>query len=147
MAKSRLWLSLQAVHDDEVAAGLIGLNATVLKVGAFGTGAAISGVAGGLFAHWQLFIEPSNFGFERSTELVMAVILGGSTVAPGPLLGAALLVLLPETLRFVADWRLAAFGFLLIVVLLVRRQGLLDRRMLSFWRREPVQSGTTDARR
>lgn len=149
VAKSRLWLSLQAVHDDEVAAGLIGLNATVLKVGAFGTGAAISGVAGGLFAHWQLFIEPSNFGFERSTELVMAVILGGSTVAPGPLLGAALLVLLPETLRFVADWRLAAFGFLLIVVLLVRRQGLLDRRMFSFWRREPepVRSRTVGGRR
>jgi branched-chain amino acid transport system permease protein len=130
IARSRLWLTLRAVNDDEVAANLIGLHATALKVGAFGVGAAISGISGALFAHWHLFIEPGNFGFERSTELVMAVILGGSTVAAGPVLGAGLLVLLPETLRFVADWRLAAFGALLILVLLVRRQGLLDRNLL-----------------
>jgi branched-chain amino acid transport system permease protein len=60
---------------------------------------------------------------------VLAVILGGSTVAPGALVGAAILVLLPECLRVLADWRLAAFGALLIVVLLVRRQGIVDRAL------------------
>ncbi|MDO9712666.1 branched-chain amino acid ABC transporter permease [Paracraurococcus lichenis] len=135
LARSRLWLMLRAVHDDEVAANLIGLSGTALKVGAFGTGAALSGLAGGLFAHWHLFIEPGNFGFERSTELVMAVVLGGSTVAAGPVLGAGLLVLLPEWLRVVADWRLAAYGALLVLVLLVRRQGVLDAAL--FRRRAP----------
>jgi branched-chain amino acid transport system permease protein len=130
LESSRVWLEMRAVHDDETAAGLVGLNTTVTKVGAFGFGAAVAAISGGLFAHHHVYIEPANFGFERSVEFVLAVILGGSTVGPGALVGAGLLTLLPEMLRFVADWRLAAFGVLLIVVLLVRRQGILDRALL-----------------
>jgi branched-chain amino acid transport system permease protein len=130
LESSRVWLEMRAVHDDETAAGLVGLNTTVTKVGAFGAGAAVAAISGGLFAHHHVYIEPSNFGFERSIEFVLAVILGGSTVGPGSLVGAALLTWLPEGLRFLADWRLAAFGVLLIVVLLVRRQGILDRALL-----------------
>lgn len=129
LERSRLWLELRAVHDDETAASLVGVHSVAIKVGAFGFGAAIAGVSGGLFAHHHLYIEPGMFGFEHSIELVLAVILGGSTVAPGALVGSALLVLLPEFLRFVADWRLAAFGLLLILVLLTRRQGILDREL------------------
>jgi branched-chain amino acid transport system permease protein len=133
---SPIWLEIRAVRDDETAAGLIGLNATEIKVGAFGCGAAVAAIAGGLFAHHHVYIEPGNFSFERSIDFVLAVILGGSTVAPGALAGAAILVLLPEYLRFLADWRFAAFGVLLIGMLLVRRQGLLDRALLRFaWRR------------
>jgi branched-chain amino acid transport system permease protein len=130
LERSRLWLDLRAVHDDETAAGLVGLNTTLTKVAAFGFGAAVAAVAGGLFAHHYVYIEPGNFGFERSIDFVLAVILGGSTVGAGALLGSAFLVLLPEWLRFLADWRLAAFGTLLILVLLLRRQGILDRRLL-----------------
>jgi branched-chain amino acid transport system permease protein len=130
LESSRVWLEMRAVHDDETAAGLVGLNTTVTKVGAFGFGAAVAAISGGLFAHHHVYIEPSNFGFERSIEFVLAVILGGSTVGPGSLVGAALLTWLPEGLRFLSDWRLAAFGVLLIVVLLVRRQGILDRALL-----------------
>jgi branched-chain amino acid transport system permease protein len=126
---SRVWLEMRAVHDDETAAGLVGLNTTVTKVAAFGAGAAVAAVCGGLFAHHHVYIEPGNFGFERSVDFVLAVILGGSTVAPGSFVGSLLIVLLPEMLRSLADWRLAAFGALLIVVLLVRRQGILDRSL------------------
>jgi branched-chain amino acid transport system permease protein len=126
---SRVWLEMRAVHDDETAAGLVGLNTTVIKVAAFGAGAAVAAICGGLFAHHHVYIEPGNFGFERSIDFVLAVILGGSTVAPGALVGSLLIVLLPEMLRSLADWRLAAFGALLIVVLLVRRQGILDRSL------------------
>jgi branched-chain amino acid transport system permease protein len=126
---SRVWLEMRAVHDDETAAGLVGLNTTVTKVAAFGAGAAVAAISGGLFAHHHVYIEPGNFGFERSIDFVLAVILGGSTVAPGALVGALLIVLLPEMLRALADWRLAAFGALLILVLLVRRQGILDRSL------------------
>jgi branched-chain amino acid transport system permease protein len=126
---SRVWLEMRAVHDDETAAGLVGLNTTVIKVAAFGAGAAVAAVSGGLFAHHHVYIEPGNFGFERSVDFVLAVILGGSTVAPGALVGSLLIVLLPELLRSLADWRLAAFGALLIAVLLVRRQGILDRSL------------------
>ena len=128
--RSRVWLEMQAVHDDETAAGLIGLNTVAVKVSAFGIGAAVAAISGGLFAHHHVYIEPSNFGFERSIDFVLAAILGGSTLGLGSLVGAVLLIFLPEFLRPVADWRLAAFGALLILVLLVRRQGILDRALL-----------------
>ena len=131
LERSHVWLQMRAVHEDETAAGLVGLNTTLIKVGAFGLGAAIAAVAGALFAHHHVYIEPGNFGFERSIDFVLAVILGGSTFGIGSLAGAAVLVLLPEWLRFIADWRLAAFGALLIIVLLTRRQGLLDRPLLA----------------
>jgi branched-chain amino acid transport system permease protein len=137
LEQSRLWLELRAVHDDETAASLVGLNTTATKIGAFGFGAAVAAISGGLFAHHHVYIEPSNFGFDRSIEFVLAVILGGSTVAPGAIIGAGLLVMLPEMLRFLSDWRLAAFGGLLVIMLLIRRQGILDRnvfRRLRLWR-------------
>jgi branched-chain amino acid transport system permease protein len=133
LERSRLWLEMRAVHDDETAAGLIGLDTTVVKVGAFGFGAAIAAVAGALFAHHYVYIEPANFGFERSIDFVLAIILGGSTVALGAVVGAALLVILPEWLRFMVDWRLAVFGALLVAILLVRRQGILDRQVFAFF--------------
>jgi branched-chain amino acid transport system permease protein len=137
LERSRLWLEMRAIYDDETAAGLIGVDTTATKVGAFGLGAAVAGIAGGLFAHQHVYIEPANFGFERSIDLVLAVSLGGSTVGAGALIGAALLVLLPEWLRALADWRLAAFGALLIIMLLTRRQGILDRPLLAKLTRRP----------
>ncbi len=136
LERSRLWLEMRAVHDDETAAGRIGLDTTGVKVGAFGFGAAIAAIAGALFAHHYVYIEPANFGFERSIDFVLAVILGGSTVALGALVGAALLVILPEWLRFLVDWRLAVFGALLVAILLVRRQGILDRRIFALFTRD-----------
>jgi branched-chain amino acid transport system permease protein len=140
LERSRAWLEMRAVHDDEMVASLVGLNTTAIKVAAFGTGAAVAAISGGLFAHHHVYIEPGNFGFERSIDFVLAVILGGSTLAPGALVGSMLLVLLPEMLRFLSDWRLAAFGILLILVLLVRRQGILDR---SLFQRAHVQRRPT----
>lgn len=131
LERSRLWLEMRAIHDDETAAGLVGLNTTATKIGAFGFGAAVAALCGGLFAHHYVYIEPGNFGFERSIDFVLAVILGGSTVGAGALVGSLLLVLLPEWLRFLVDWRLAAFGVLLILVLLTRRQGILDRALIA----------------
>jgi branched-chain amino acid transport system permease protein len=130
---SQIWLELRAVRDDETAAALVGLDTTTIKVGAFGFAAAVAAIAGGLFAHHHVYIEPGNFSFERSIDFVLAVILGGSTVGAGALVGALLLVMLPEHLRFLADWRFAVFGGLLIAMLLVRRQGILDRSLFRFF--------------
>ncbi len=129
LERSQVWLEMRAVCQDETAAGLVGLNTTSIKVGAFGFAAAVAAIAGGLFAHHHVYIEPGNFNFERSIDFVLAVILGGSTVSPGALVGAVLIVMLPEYLRFLTEWRFAAFGAVLIAMLLVRRQGILDRSL------------------
>jgi branched-chain amino acid transport system permease protein len=134
LERSQVWLEMRAVRDDETAAGLVGLNTTTIKVGSFGFAAAVAAIAGGLFAHHHVYIEPGNFSFERSIDFVLAVILGGSTVGAGALVGALLLVLLPEYLRFLAEWRFAMFGALLIAMLLVRRQGILDRSLFGLFR-------------
>jgi branched-chain amino acid transport system permease protein len=131
---SQIWLELRAVRDDETAAALVGLDTTTIKVGSFGFAAAVAAIAGGLFAHHHVYIEPGNFGFERSVDFVLAVILGGSTIGAGALVGSLLLVMLPEYLRFLAEWRFAVFGALLIAMLLVRRQGILDRSLFSISR-------------
>jgi branched-chain amino acid transport system permease protein len=134
LERSQVWLEMRAVCDDETAAGLVGLNPTTIKVGSFGFAAAVAAIAGGLFAHHHVYIEPGNFSFERSIDFVLAVILGGSTVGAGALVGALLLVMLPEYLRFLAEWRFAMFGALLIAMLLVRRQGILDRSLFAAFR-------------
>jgi branched-chain amino acid transport system permease protein len=134
LERSQVWLEMRAVRDDETAAGLVGLNTTTIKVGSFGFAAAVAAIAGGLFAHHHVYIEPGNFSFERSIDFVLAVILGGSTVGAGALVGALLLVMLPEYLRFLAEWRFAMFGALLIAMLLVRRQGILDRSLFDVFR-------------
>ena len=133
--RSRLWLEFRAVRDDETAAEMAGLDTTRLKLLAFSLSAMIGGIAGGLFAHQHLFIEPGNFGFEQSVDLVLITILGGSEVALGSLAGSLILNLLPEVLRFAANWRMVIFGAILVVILLVRRQGLLDRSLYRLLRR------------
>jgi len=134
---SQIWLEMRAVRDDETAAGIVGLDTTTIKVGSFGFAAAVAAIGGGLFAHHHVYIEPGNFSFDRSIDFVLAVILGGSTIGAGALVGSLLLVMLPEYLRFLAEWRFAVFGALLIIMLLVRRQGILDRSLFNIprlWR-------------
>ncbi|HYB73644.1 MAG TPA: branched-chain amino acid ABC transporter permease [Candidatus Sulfotelmatobacter sp.] len=130
LAHARLGLSLDAVQEDEVAAELIGLNVTALKVGAFGVGAALAGLGGGLFAHHILFIEPGTFNFLESITMVLFVLLGGMRTFWGTMVGAAVFTILPDLLRFLQDWRGAFFGALLVALLIVRPFGLLPRETL-----------------
>ena len=130
LAHSRLGLSLDAVHDDEVAAELVGLNITAVKVGAFGAAAALAGLGGGLYAHHILFIEPGTFNFLESITMVLFVLLGGMRTFWGTVIGAAVFTILPDLLRFLKDWRGAFFGALLVALLIVRPWGLLSRRTL-----------------
>ncbi|MER5171072.1 branched-chain amino acid ABC transporter permease [Thioclava sp. GXIMD2076] len=134
LERTRLWFEVKSIKDDELAAGLMGLNTTGIKLASFAFGSGLAAVSGALFAHQNLYIEPANFGFDHSVSFVLAVILGGSSLALGSLLGAAVLILLPEVLRDFTDWRQAIFGALLIGVLLVRRQGLVDRNFFGLAR-------------
>ena len=115
-----------AVHDDEIAAESVGLDTTRYKIVAFVTGAFFAGVAGGLYGHFKQTISPGGFDFTKSIELVVMVILGGMGNTIGVVLAVILLTLLPELLRPVADNRMILYSLMLIVLMLVRPQGLFS---------------------
>ncbi len=112
-----------AVRDDEVAAEAMGLNTTRYKVVAFVVGAFFAGIAGGLYGHYTLSIDPKGFGFMRSIEIVVIVILGGMGNTAG-VAAAVLLTLLPEFLRQFDQYRMVFYSLLLIILMLTRPQGL-----------------------
>jgi branched-chain amino acid transport system permease protein len=113
-----------AVRDDEVAAEAMGLNPTRYKIVAFVVGAFFAGMAGGLYGHYTLSIDPKGFDFMRSIEIVVIVILGGMGNTAGVIAAAVLLTLLPEFLRSFDQYRMLLYSLLLIVLMLTRPQGL-----------------------
>jgi len=115
-----------ATHDDEIASESIGLNTTRYKIIAFVIGAFFAGIAGGLYGHFKLTITPTGFDFTKSIEIVVMVILGGMGNTFGVVLAAVLLTLLPELLRPIAEYRMIIYSLLLIVLMLVRPQGLFN---------------------
>ena len=108
---------MRAVKDSEVAAESIGLDPVRVKTAAFVISAVCAGIAGALFAPLSTFVTPSTFTFSQSILFVLAVIIGGAGSVAGPLVGAAIVVLLPEALAALAEYRLLFFGGLLLVVL------------------------------
>jgi branched-chain amino acid transport system permease protein len=124
LVNSRIGRALRAIHDSEVAARVMGVNARLLKVQIFTLAAVISSVAGSLYAHTMTFIAPSSFGFNFSVELVTMVIIGGLASVYGSILGATLLTLLPEILRAFHDYDIIIYGLLLILMTMFMPGGL-----------------------
>ena len=127
------------VRDDEIAAEAMGINTTKYKVIAFVVGAFFAGIAGGLYAHFKQYINPEGFGFLRSVDIVVIVILGGMGNTPGVIVAAVLLTILPEGLRALGEWplvpealrpivqnRMILYSLLLIGLMLTRPQGLFS---------------------
>src|SRR5215469_1670595 len=131
-----------AVQDDEIAAAAVGINPVKYKVTAFVIGAFFAGIAGGLYAHSKMYLTPDGFGYMKSIEIVVMVILGGMGNTPGVVVAAVLLTLLPEGLRSMQDiehvpgiarefplsWigntRMIIYSLLLVVLMLTRPKGL-----------------------
>jgi branched-chain amino acid transport system permease protein len=126
--------ALFAIRDDEVAAEALGVDTTRYKVLAFVLGAFFAGVAGGLFAHFLSYLNPSSFTFLKSIEVIAMVVLGGMGSISGSVLAAIVLTLLPEVLRSVKDLRMVIYSLMLIVLMITRPQGLLGTRELDFGR-------------
>jgi branched-chain amino acid transport system permease protein len=125
LVNSRIGRALRAIHDSEVAARVMGVNARLLKVQIFSLSALISAVAGSLYAHTMTFVSPASFGFHFSIELVTMVIIGGLGSIYGSLLGAVLLTLLPELLRAFQDYDIIVYGLLLITMTMFMPGGLV----------------------
>lgn len=118
-----------ATKDDEIASEAVGLNTTRYKIVAFVIGAFFAGTAGGLYGHFKMTITPTGFDFTKSIEIVVMVILGGMGNTLGVILAAILLTLLPEVLRPIAEYRMIIYSLLLIVLMIVRPQGLFNFKL------------------
>ena len=126
LSQSRIGRALRAIHDSEVAARVMGVNARLLKVQIFAVSALISAVAGSLYAHTMTFISPTSFGFNFSVELVTMVIIGGLGSIYGSFLGAAILTVLPEFLRVLQDFDIVVYGLMLILMTMYMPGGLIS---------------------
>ncbi len=115
-----------AVSDDEVAAGSMGINPVRYKVTAFVIGAFFAGIAGGLYAHHKQTLVPTGFDWLKSIDIVVMVILGGMGRTRGVIIAAILLTWLPEQLRVFADYRMIIYALLIILLMILRPQGLFS---------------------
>ena len=130
--------SLLAIREDEVAAEAMGVNTTAYKVRSFVVAAFFAGLAGGVFAHYQSIVNPGSFTFVKSMEIVVMVVAGGLGSTTGAVVAATVLTLLPEAMRslfiglgvsadtaqLVDQARMPIYGILLVLIMLLRPQGL-----------------------
>jgi branched-chain amino acid transport system permease protein len=137
---SRIGRAWVAIREDEVAAEAMGINTRNIKLLAFAMGAACGGVSGGLFAGFQGFVSPESFNLMESIMILCMLVLGGMGNIPGVILGAVLLTVLPEALRYIgdlqdyvfgrvlvdpSDLRMLLFGLALVAMMIYRPAGLL----------------------
>jgi branched-chain amino acid transport system permease protein len=121
---SRFGRALQAIMQDEDAARASGINVTYYKSQAFVVAAVITGFAGSLFAHHAHYLNPNDFTFWKSIEILIMVAVGGIGSFAGAVVGAFVVVLLPEYLRAVDEFRMVIFGGLLIVFMGLGHSGI-----------------------
>ncbi|MEU3463178.1 branched-chain amino acid ABC transporter permease [Streptomyces sp. NPDC006733] len=138
-ANSRIGRAWVAIREDETAATAMGINGFRVKLIAFALGAALAGLAGTVSAHVTYNVVPGPYQFAgaappNSAFLLAAVVLGGMGTVSGPMLGAAMLYLIPEKLGFLEKYQLFAFGIALILLMRFRPEGLVPnrRRQLEF---------------
>ncbi|MDX6295483.1 MAG: branched-chain amino acid transport system permease protein [Kribbellaceae bacterium] len=131
---SRIGRGWVAIREDEKAAEAMGVNVFGLKILAFAVGAFLAGLAGTVKAHQDGAVSPDQYIFLESAFLLAAIVLGGMGTIAGVLIGATILKLLPEKLRFFSEYRLLLFGLTLILMMRFRPEGLVasKRRQLEF---------------
>lgn len=121
---SRAGRAYAAIAQDEVAAEGLGIDTTAYKLSAFTLGAFVAGYGGALAAFASYFIGPSDFGFGKAVDMLTYAVAGGIDALGGPVLGAALLTVLPEVLRFLQNYRDIANGLVLLLVIVFLPSGL-----------------------
>lgn len=128
---------LKGIREDEIAAQAMGKNVNKHKLMAFMLGAFFAGIAGSLYAHYISFVDPSSFSVMESITVLLMVVLGGMASLRGSLIGASLLIIVPELLRLLgmpssvaAPLRQMIYGLLLVIIMIWRPQGILGRYKL-----------------
>jgi branched-chain amino acid transport system permease protein len=129
-----------AVREDEVAADLMGIDTTRFKTLTFVIGCSLAGLAGGLYAHLYLFLHPTSFDFLKSLDVLLVVVLGGLGSLTGTVVTAVGWSFLNEVLRAILpqgflDWRGVIYALVLIVLMIVRPQGIMGGKEFSLRRK------------
>lgn len=124
---TKAWCGLACftLRDDEVAASTIGVSPVKFKLLAFVIGTAMAGIGGALYAHYMRFISASDFGFPVSVMMLSMLVVGGMGTVWGPILGAAILGILPEVFRPLIDYRMLLYATLLLLVIRLQPGGIL----------------------
>lgn len=131
-----------SIRENEIAADAMGINTTYYKVVAFAIGAFFAGVAGGLYAHNFYIIQPTNFGFLKSFDILIFVVLGGLGSMSGSVIAAILLTFVSTFLQEYPETRMIIYSFVLIVMMIYRPQGLLGTKELtSFFNKQKAVEG------
>jgi len=134
-----------SVREDEIAAEIMGINTTKVKVLAFVLGCALAGLAGGMYAHRYPFLHPSSFDFLKSFDFLLVVVLGGLGSMTGTIITAISWVFLLEGLRFVLgetfiDFRGVIYALILVVAIIMRPQGIFGGKEAGFLIPKPLGS-------
>jgi branched-chain amino acid transport system permease protein len=129
---SHLGRAMEAIQEDEDAAETLGVNLTMVKLFSFSIGGFIAGLAGGLYAHYALYVDSGEFGILRSVEILIYPLVGGISSLWGGVLGALLLSSLTELLRVARDFRMEIYGAIIVLIMIFRPQGLLRKYTISF---------------
>ena len=130
LSRTKFSLAIALAREDESAARVVGIDVGFVRFTTLAIGGAIAGLAGALYAHSQFFITPGDFGFGRTEQILVWCVIGGVTSPLGAAIGAALLTILPEAIRFMADYRDVTNGLILLVVILFAPRGIAG-----LWRR------------
>lgn len=126
LENSRLGRAWLALREDEIACQAMGIDRTKAKLTAFALGATWAGLAGVVFASQVTFINPTSFTFMQSVMILSIVVLGGMGSIPGVIIGALVLILLPEYLRTFSEYRMLIFGAAMVVMMVFRPGGLIQ---------------------
>lgn len=124
VADSRIGRAWACIREDQDAAECMGIPTLRFRLLAYAAGTCWAGLTGAIFAVKMTAVSPLSFGFMQSITILLAVVMGGLGSIPGVILGGAIVILLPEALRSVAEWRYFVFGVVLILLMIFRPVGL-----------------------
>jgi len=144
LEKSKLGLAMKALRDNSLAAETMGMDVNKIKIISFVLSAALGGAAGSLYAHYAGYISPDLFNFNTSTLIISMLIIGGSGSVAGSVVGAMLLIILPEALRFMNNYYMVIYGLgtvLIVVFVPGGLAGLTSRIMNKLLTKRQISGG------
>jgi branched-chain amino acid transport system permease protein len=146
ISATRLGRAFEAIRQNEAVASSLGVSVNVHQALAFAISGAIAGLFGGLEAFQSFTLFPATFGFPAVIAALSYVVLGGRRSVAGPIVGAAILLALPEISRPLADYRMALYGAILMLVIAFMPRGIVDTALLAMRRRRIARLAPAEVR-